>query len=195
MRSLPAPPRCHPLLRSPRRAAGGRAKRRAAAVGPLRDPAGVWRGGGHPGPNRASDTCRPLEGPSLGLTSSRQGLRGVLAEAGAHLGSLRPDTEGTQIGERSVSNLRALGSPECDCGEGPCSFGALPRRLLPDCPGGGVGEGEGPGRRSCRLFVKIARAEAAGGCLLRKGEVRPSLCASSEAPSPWPLFCPLASSS
>lgn len=101
----------------------------------------MWRGGGHPGPSRASDACRALEGPSLGLTSSRQGLRGVLAEAGAHLGSLRPDTEGTQIGERSVSNLRALGSPECDCGEGPCSFGALPRRLLPDCPGGGVGEG------------------------------------------------------
>lgn len=135
MRSLPAPPRCHPLLRSPGRAAGGRAKCGAAVARPLRVPpsTGVWPGWG----TRGTQLCfgSPAVGPHSRLSSTARGLAGSRGKRAAprappHQPQLRHRGDANRGAGPGVPNLW-MPSPEYNCGGQPSSFGALTfRRLL-----------------------------------------------------------------
>lgn len=137
-------PRCHPLLRSPRRAAGGRLSAGRLWPGlsgsPL-PPPGVWPGWG----TRGTQLCfgSPAVGPHSRLSSTARGLVGSREKRAA------PRAPPPQLRHRGDANRGAgpgvpklwVPSPEYKCGGQPSSFGALTfRRFLLDRLG------ERPGR-------------------------------------------------
>ena len=104
MRSLPTLPRCHPLLRSPRRAAGGRAKC-GGGCGPATQGPPATGGVAGLGDTRDATVLRVAgSGAPLSPLLHRQGLGWISGEEGSTACTPHPssDIEGMQIGERGL---------------------------------------------------------------------------------------------